>query len=154
MNESADALISPLPRHASDAALPAPRGGRRPRMPGIRVAIAHGSPVGRALLREALHDGAGIVVVGEASTGEEAVAAAVHSRPAVVAIDVDLPGAGCVVATSQACAVSSAAVLLLSADGPDPRVLAALRAGAAGVVRRDSTPSDLALALARLARGR
>jgi len=154
MNESAAAPITPLPLRASDAAGRLARVGRQARTPGIRVAIAHGSPVGRALLRKALHNGAGIVVVGEASTGEEAVAAAVHARPDVVAIDVDLPGVGCVVATSQARAVSSAAVLVLAADGPDPRVLAALRAGAAGVVRRDSAPSDLALALARLGRGR
>jgi DNA-binding NarL/FixJ family response regulator len=71
-----------------------------------------------------------------------------------VAIHVDRPGVGCVGATSPARAVSSAAVLLLSADGPDRRVMPALRAGAAGVLRRDSAPSDLALALARVGRGR
>jgi DNA-binding NarL/FixJ family response regulator len=154
MNESAVAPISPLPLHANDAASRPPRSGRPGGAARVRVAIAHRSPVARALLRKALHDEAGIVVVGEAATGEEAVAVAVRLRPDVVAMDVDLPGVGCVVATSRARAVSSAAVLLLSADGPDPRILAALRAGATGVVRRDSAPSDLALALARLGRGR
>jgi DNA-binding NarL/FixJ family response regulator len=67
-------------------------------------------------------------------------------------MDVDLPGVGCVVATSQIRAASSAAVILLSGDAPDPRVLAALRAGAAGVLRADRAPSGLALALARLGR--
>jgi DNA-binding NarL/FixJ family response regulator len=110
--------------------------------------------VARAALRKALDEGTGIVVVAEAETGEEAVAVAVRVGPDVVAMDVDLPGVGCVVATRQARAVSSAAVVLLSADGPDPRVLAALRAGAAGVVRMDSAPSDLAFALARLGHGR
>jgi DNA-binding NarL/FixJ family response regulator len=154
MNESAVAPISPLPLHANDAASRSPRSARRGRATDVRVAIAHRSPVARALLRKALHGEAGIVVVGEAATGEEAVAVAVQLRPDVVAMDVELRGVGCVVATSRARAVSSAAVLLLSADGPDPRVLATLRAGAAGVVRRDSAPSDLALALARLGRGR
>jgi DNA-binding NarL/FixJ family response regulator len=154
MNESAAAPISPLPLHATDAASRTPPGERGTRTGSLRVAIAHRSPAARALLRKALHDGAGVTVVGEAATGEEAVAVAVHLRPDVIAIDVDLPGVGCVVATSQARALSSAAVLLLSAGGPDPRILAALRAGAVGVVRSDSAPSDIALALARLGRGR
>jgi DNA-binding NarL/FixJ family response regulator len=154
MNESAAAPISSVPLHANDVASPLPPGGRGTRAGSLRVAIAHRSPVARAVLRKALDDGTDIVVVGEAATGEEAVALAVHLGPDVVAMDVDLPGVGCVVATRQARAVSSAAVILLSAVGPDPRVLAALRAGAAGVVRTDSAPSDLALALARLGRGR
>ncbi len=154
MNVSAAAPIAPLPLRTSDVPSRVPQSGRRARGAGARVAIAHRSPAARALLRKALHDGAGVTVVGEAATGEEAVAVAVHLRPDVVAIDVDLPGVGCVVATSQARALSSAAVLLLSAGGPDPRILAALRAGAAGVVRSDSAPSDIALALARLGRGR
>jgi DNA-binding NarL/FixJ family response regulator len=154
MNESAAAPISPLPLHATDAASRTPPGERGTRPGSLRVAIAHRSPAARALLRKALHDGAGVTVVGEAATGEEAVAVAVHLRPDVIAIDVDLPGVGCVVATTRVRAVSSAAVLLLSAHAPDPRVLAALRAGAVGIVRRDSAPSEIALVLARLGRGR
>jgi DNA-binding NarL/FixJ family response regulator len=106
------------------------------------------------VLRNALQDATGIVVVGEAASGQEAVAVAAQLRPDVLAMDADLPGVGCVVATRRARAVSSAAVLLLTGDDPDPRVLAALRAGAAGVMRTDRTPSDLARALTLLGRGR
>jgi len=154
MNESAAAPVWSIPLNADEVVSPRPRGGRRTGAGAVRIAIAHRSPVARALLREALHDGTDIVVVGEAATGEEAVAVAAHLGPDVVAMDVDLPGVGCVVATTQARSVSSAAVVLLSAHRPDPRVFAALRAGAAGVVRGDSAPSDLALALARFGRRR
>jgi DNA-binding NarL/FixJ family response regulator len=154
MNESAAAPISSFPLSANDAASRMSAGGRGTRAKCLRVAIAHRSPLARAVLRKALDDRGGVIVVAEAETAEEAVALAVHLGPDVVAMDVDVPGVGCVVATRQARAVSSAAVILLSADGPDPRVLAALRAGAAGVVRMDSAPSDLAFALARLGRER
>jgi DNA-binding NarL/FixJ family response regulator len=119
----------------------------------IRVAVAHRDPVARAALRAALDDVGCIAVVGEAATGEEAVALATHLRPAVVVIDVRLPGMGCVDATRRARAVSGAAVMLLSGDEPDPRLLAALQAGAGAVMRLDSAPSELVRALTLLGRG-
>ena len=128
-------------------------GGRLPRAGVLRVTVAHRDPVARAELREALQEGIGIAVVGEAATGEEVVALATHLRPDVVVVDVGLPGAGCVVATERARGACGAGVILLSGDDPDPRVLAALRAGAAGVMRTDSTPSDLIRALTLLGRG-
>ena len=45
------------------------------------------------------------------------------------------------------------AVLVLAGDGPVPRVLAALRAGAVGVVGWGGARSDLALAPVRVGRG-
>jgi DNA-binding NarL/FixJ family response regulator len=120
----------------------------------IRVAVAHCDPVARAALREALQNGAGIAVVGEAATGEEVAALATHLRPDVVVVDVALPGEDCVVATHRACGTCGAAVILLTGNEPDPRVLTALRAGAAGVMRTDSAPSDLIRALTLLGRGR
>lgn len=120
----------------------------------IRVAVAHPDPVARAVLRRTLDEGDGIAVVGEAATGEEAVAVATHLRPDVVVMEVRLPGIGCVDATRRARAVSGAAVMLLSGDEPDSRLLAALRAGAVGVMRMDSAPSELVHALTLLGRGR
>jgi DNA-binding NarL/FixJ family response regulator len=120
----------------------------------LRVAVAHGSPAARAALRAGLDDETGITVIGEAATGEEAVHVARWLRPDVVVMDVGLPGPGCVAATRRARAASGAAVLLLCGDEPDPRVLAALRAGAGAVMRTDSAPSDLIRALTLLGGGR
>jgi DNA-binding NarL/FixJ family response regulator len=120
----------------------------------LRVAVAHRSPVARAALRAALAGRSDITVVGEAASGEEVVDLATFFRPHVVAMDVRLPGLGCVDATWRTRAACGAAVMLLSGDEPDSRVLAALRAGAAGVMRTDSAPSDLVHALRLIGRGR
>jgi DNA-binding NarL/FixJ family response regulator len=120
----------------------------------LRVAVAHGGPEARAALRAALDSAPGIAVVAEAASGEEAVAAATAVRPDVVVMDVALSGIGCVAATRRTRAASHAAVMLLSGDEPDPRVLAALQAGANAVMRTDSAPSDLIRALTLLGRGR
>ena len=154
MNESVAAPTASGPRQLPEAASGRHRIAACARAGIVRVAVAHRDPVARALLRETLHAGAGIAVIGEAATGEEAVALATHLRPDVVLMDVRLPGAGCVDATRRTRAASGAAVMLLSSDDPDPRVLAALRAGAAGVMRTDSAPSDLIRALTLLGRGR
>jgi CheY-like chemotaxis protein len=119
----------------------------------LHVALAHRDAVSRAALRTALHDRHGIAVVGEAATDEELVALVTHVRLDVVILDVRLPSTGCMAATLQAHVTSRAAVLLLSGGEPDPRVLAALRAGAAGVIPTDSEPSDLVRALTLLGRG-
>ena len=120
----------------------------------LRVAVAHRSPAVRATLRAGLEGGPGIAVVGEAATGDEAVLLATRFRPDVVVLDVGVPGLGCADATRRTRATSGAEVLLLCGDEPDPRVLAALRAGAVGVVRTDSALFDLIHALTHLGRGR
>jgi DNA-binding NarL/FixJ family response regulator len=126
------------------------------RNPGavVRVALAHRDPVARAALRAVLRDDPDIAVVGEAATSEEVAALATQLRPDVIAMDVALPGTGCVVATRRARRVCGVAVMLLSGDDPDPRVLAALQAGATGVMRPESAPSDLIRALTLIGRGR
>jgi DNA-binding NarL/FixJ family response regulator len=153
MKARADTSIQREPRTVDDAGPGPTRIARRTGAGVVRVAVAHRDPVARATLRQALQDGAGIIVVGEAATGEEVAALATHLRPAVVVVDVGLPGTGCVVATQRARGACGAAVVVLASADPDPRVLAALRAGAAGVMRTDSAPSDLIRALTLLGRG-
>ena len=121
--------------HAATSCTPTAR-----RNPGavVRVALAHRDPVARAALRAVLRDDPDIAVVGEAATSEEVAALATQLRPDVIAMDVALPGTGCVVATRRARRVCGVAVMLLSGDDPDPRVLAALQAGATGVMRPES----------------
>jgi DNA-binding NarL/FixJ family response regulator len=116
---------------------------------GIRVAVAHSDPEARAALRILLERQPGVAVVGEATTGDGALRLA-DATPDVVLMDVRLPGLGCVEATRRLWAP----VLLLSSGEPDPRLLAALQAGAAGVQRAHAASADLVRALRLVARER
>ena len=127
--------------------------GRAGAAPGIRVVIADGHALVRAGVRALLEGGGRISVVGEASTGEEAVALARRLRPDVVLIDATLPGLDCVQATGRMLADPSVAVMLLTATEHDERIFATLRAGARGLLLKDTEPDELVRAVELLARG-
>jgi DNA-binding NarL/FixJ family response regulator len=120
---------------------------------GVRVLVADGQALVRAGFRALLEAGGQISVVGEASTGEEAVALARRLRPDVVLIDATLPGLDCVEATGRILADPGIAVMLLTATERDERIFAALRAGARGLLLRDTDPAELVRAIELVARG-
>jgi DNA-binding NarL/FixJ family response regulator len=119
----------------------------------VRVLIAEGQALVRAGFRVLLERDGLITVVGEAATGDEAVALARRVRPDVVLIDATLPGLDCVDATARMVAESGVAVMLLTASDGDERIFAALRAGAIGLLLKDTEPAELARAVKLLARG-
>jgi DNA-binding NarL/FixJ family response regulator len=81
-------------------------------------------------------------VVGEASNGQEAVARAEATGPDVVVMDMMMPVMGGVEATRQILAkVPAAKVLLLTSYGNSADIAAAVAAGAAGALTKD-TPND------------
>ncbi|WP_420369971.1 response regulator [Curtobacterium sp. L1-20] len=87
-------------------------------------------------------------VVGEAATGEEAVALVPSLRPDVVVMDLSMPGAGGVEATRRVLAVRpEARVLVLTTFSDDDRVRAALAAGATGYLLKDAAPEDVVAAV-------
>ena len=118
-----------------------------------RVLIAAGQALVRAGLRAVLESAGAIIVAGEATTGDEAVALAHRTRPDVVLIDATLPGLDCVEAARRMFADSGAAVLLLVSSEDDERVLAALRAGVSGLLLNDAPPDEVLRAVDALARG-
>jgi DNA-binding NarL/FixJ family response regulator len=119
----------------------------------VRVLVADGQGLLRAGFRVLLEADRQITVVGEAACGEEAVALARRTRPDVVLIDVRLPGLDSVEAIGRLCAGSGLAILLLVASEGDERMFAALRAGASGVLLKDTEPTELVRAVKLLARG-
>jgi DNA-binding NarL/FixJ family response regulator len=119
----------------------------------VRVLVADGQALVRAGFRALLEAGGQINVVGEASTGEEAVALARRLRPDVVLIDATLPGLDSVLATGQILADPGIAVMLLTATELDERGFATLRAGARGMLVKDTDPAELVRAVDLLARG-
>lgn len=120
----------------------------------IRVAVADGQRLVRAGVRLLLECEPGIVVVGEAATGEEAIALARRTRPDVMLIDVDVPGLDCVEATRRMLAEPGVAVMLLTtSETDDRRLFAALGAGAGGLLLKDTEPVELVRAVRLLGRG-
>jgi DNA-binding NarL/FixJ family response regulator len=117
------------------------------------VVIADGQALVRAGFRLLLEADRHITVVGEAATGEEAVALARRTRPDVVLIDARLPGLDSVEVTGRIAAESGPAVMLLIASAADEGTFAALRAGASGVLLKDTEPDELVRAVDLLARG-
>jgi DNA-binding NarL/FixJ family response regulator len=119
----------------------------------VRVLIADGEALVRAGFRALLEGDDGIVVVGEAATGDEAVALAGRTDPGVVLIDAGLPGLGSVETTARMLSQSVVAVMVLTASEGDERIFAALRAGASGMLPKDTEPRELVSAVRALARG-
>jgi DNA-binding NarL/FixJ family response regulator len=121
----------------------------------VRVLLADGDRLVRAGLRELLNRGSGIQVAGEAANGRGAVALARRLRPDVVLMSVRLPDMDGVEATRRITARTGAEVevLLLTENERDADVVAALRAGATGVLTMDTEPAELLRAVRALAGG-
>lgn len=96
----------------------------------------------------------GIEVVGEATSGEQAVALAGTANPDVVLMDVDMPGIGGVEATRRIRATHpGVAILMLTMYGEDQFVFAALRAGARGYLLKGAQQDDVIRTIGAVARG-
>jgi DNA-binding NarL/FixJ family response regulator len=121
--------------------------------PPVRVLVADGHALVRAGIRAVLEAEHHIDVVGEAGTGQEAVALATWICPDVVLLDACLPGLDSVEATRRIVERSGADVMLLTRSEGDERNFAALRAGARALVLRDTEPAELARAVELLVRG-
>jgi DNA-binding NarL/FixJ family response regulator len=119
----------------------------------IRVLIADGHALVRAGFRALLERDARMTVVGEAATGEEAVALAGAGDPDVVLLDALLPGLDCVEATRLVSGELGPAVMVLTSSEGDERMFAALRGGASGLLAKDAEPDQLVHAVDALARG-
>lgn len=95
-----------------------------------------------------------IRVVAEAERGEEALAAYRQHRPAVVLMDLQLPGMGGVAATAALRAHDAAArVLIFSTFARDDEIQAALDAGALGYLQKSASRDELLAAMRTVARG-
>ncbi|HEX4208003.1 MAG TPA: response regulator transcription factor [Ktedonobacteraceae bacterium] len=93
-------------------------------------------------------------VLGEASSGEEAVRMAAEFAPDVVLMDLVMPGIGGVEATRQVKQASPRSqVIILTSYHEDEYIFPALRAGALSYVLKDVGPDELAEAVRKAARG-
>jgi DNA-binding NarL/FixJ family response regulator len=120
----------------------------------ITVLLVDDHSLVRRGFRRLLEDDPSIVVVGEASNGNEAIDLFAALRPRVVVMDCAMPGANGLVATRAILAQSpEAAVLMLSMHAEDTLVRQALAAGARGYILKNALDLDLAAAVKRVAGG-
>ena len=103
----------------------------------ITVLLVDDYPVMRQLLRDILERHSDIRVIGEAATGEEAVAQSTNLHPAVVVIDIQLPTMTGMEATSLIKRHSpSTTVIALTAGASDLSETAMREAGATTVLSK------------------
>jgi DNA-binding NarL/FixJ family response regulator len=118
-----------------------------------RILLVCAGSLMRAGYRAVLEADRRLTVTAEADGADEAVELAREMRPDVVLIDVTGAGGDCVRATAELAADPAAPVLLLSGSEDDQRVFDALRAGATGVLLKDTAPDALRRAVDATARG-
>jgi DNA-binding NarL/FixJ family response regulator len=119
-----------------------------------RVLIVDDDHLVRAGLAELLADEPGIEVIGQASTGREAVERARRLDPDVVLMDVRMPDVDGIGATRELAHVAPRArVLILTTFEQDDYVFGALRAGASGFLLKRTRPEELIAAIHTLAAG-
>src|SRR6266566_225364 len=108
----------------------------------------------RAGLVELLAADPSIEIVGEASTGREAVERARRLGPDVVLMDVRMPELDGIEATRELTHTAPRArVLILTTFEQDDYVFGALRAGASGFLLKRARPEELIAAVHTIARG-
>ena len=120
----------------------------------VRVLLVDDHNVVRAGLRALLESTGRIDVVGEASSGEEAVSKARSLEPDIVLMDLAMPGMDGVHATRQITEMGLATrILILTIHDEDEYLVPALDAGAAGFLNKSVADTDLMGAIEAVVRG-
>ena len=116
--------------------------------PTIRVLIVDDHPVVRAGLRVITEVDPGILVIGEAGSGAEAIVAVRESLPDVVLLDVRLPDRnGIDVCRELKSQPKAPRILFLTSFADNALVLAAMQAGGDGYLLKDNEPRDIVAAI-------
>lgn len=123
-------------------------------METLRILVAEDHPLFRKGMISLLSSVPEFEVVGEASTGEEAVARAAHLQPDVVLMDLQMPEVNGIEATRRILQESpSVRVLVVTLFEDDDSVFMALRAGARGYVLKDSDEEEIEHAIRAVGKG-
>ena len=120
----------------------------------IRVLIADDHPLYRDGLRAMLAAAPETELVGEATTGDEAIAQAAELQPDVLLMDLQIPGTNGIEATRRIRQTSPhIAILVVTMFSDDDSVFAALRAGAQGYVLKGADRAELTRAIVAISHG-
>jgi DNA-binding NarL/FixJ family response regulator len=120
----------------------------------IKVLLVDDHSLVRRGFRRMLEDEVDIVVIGEASNGDEAVRLARELAPQVIVMDCALPGTSGLAATRKILETAPPkAILMLSMHSEDTLVRQAMDAGARGYILKNAVDLELATAIRKVAAG-
>ena len=120
----------------------------------LRVLIADDHAIVRKGLKEILGEEVGSVVVGEASSGPEALNKARAEQWDVVVLDITMPGqSGLDVLEKLKQEQPGLPVLMLSMHSSSQYVTRSLKAGASGYLSKESAPSEPVNAIRAILKG-
>jgi len=121
----------------------------------VRILLVDDHPIVRQGLRTLLQAEAEFAVVGEASSGIEALGLIEHLKPDVLVVDLMMPGVtGLEVVQQTRKSSPLTRVIVLSMHSDEGYVLQALKCGAMGYVLKEANPCDLILAVREVVAGR
>lgn len=120
----------------------------------ITIVVVDDHPVVREGLVGLLEDEPDFGVVGSAGSAEDAITITGQLRPAVIVLDLELPGMDGVAAIPHLLAASpESGILVFSAYDTDERVFGAIRAGAKGYLLKGATSAEIARAVQAMSEG-
>jgi DNA-binding NarL/FixJ family response regulator len=123
--------------------------------PRISVLLVDDHSLVRRGFRRMLEDDPGIVVVGEAEDGHQAVQLAAELRPRVVVMDFGLPSMNGAVATRHILRTApETAILILSMHAEASYVRTCLEAGARGYLLKNAMDLEMVAAVKQVATGK
>jgi two-component system, NarL family, invasion response regulator UvrY len=114
----------------------------------IRVAIAEDHTLVREALKSLLENSGRVEVVGEATTGDEAVEIVAQRQPDVLLLDIAMPGKDGLAAIMDIAGLQvQTRVLVVSMAADDTYAVRAVRAGAAGYLNKTAKSGELISAI-------
>jgi DNA-binding NarL/FixJ family response regulator len=123
-------------------------------MQPIRILIADDHVFYREGVRSLLSRVPDLEVVGEAVSGEEAISRAMELVPAVILMDIKMPGLNGIEATRRILEASPRmCIVMVTMFDDDDSVFAAMRAGARGYVLKDADQDELVRAIKAVSHG-
>jgi two-component system response regulator NreC len=123
-------------------------------MSEIRILLVDDHAMFRAGIKALLEAESRLSVVGEASTGDQAVDEVRSLKPDVVVMDLSMPGSNGLEATRRIAALGlDTRVLVLTVHAEEEYLVPVVEAGASGYLTKTSADTDLVEAIKVVARG-
>lgn len=123
-------------------------------MAGIRIGVVDDHPLFREGVARSLQEIGGFEVVGEGSSGDEALHITAHQRPDILLMDISMPGGGLAALASIRDRYPDQKIVMLTVSESGDDVSRALQKGAKGYVLKGVGSRVLADILRQVADGR